>query len=523
MTSVLAIAALWLQPAQEAREYDVVVYTATAGGALAAVAAAREGASVALLEPGRHVGGMVSGGLGHTDFGDRKLVGGLAAEFYDRVWKHYGVEPWHYRGPEPGVAEKIFREMLDEAKVAVFFEHRLDRVVKDGRRIVEISAEGGARFRARVFVDAGYEGDLLARAKVSYSVGRESVSKHGESWAGRQPIRPWAHQFSVAVNPFVNGKDGELLPLIHRKPMAPVGEGDGGVQAYCFRLCLTKTQQNQVPFSKPPGYDPKEFELLRRYVQKMGKNFAPGSIVYFRPNLPNNKCDLNSGGPISTNLYDGTSWEYPEADYKRRQELWDRHLRYTQGLIWFLATDESVPEPFRRDLNALGLPKDEFADTGHYPHQLYIREARRMTGELVMTQADLMERAEKHDSVGMGDYNIDIRHIQRVWDYVFFFPRMEPAVFNEGYISVPVKPYQISYRALTPKYEECDNLLVPVCVSSSHVAFASIRMEPQYMILGHSAGVAAAMAARARVAVQRIEIHALQERLFAQKQVLRLP
>jgi hypothetical protein len=507
---------------QEPREFDVVVYTGTAGGALAAVAAGREGARVALLEPGRHIGGMVSGGLGTTDFGDRRLIGGLAAEFYGRVWKHYGVEPWHYRGPEPGVAERIFRDMLSEAKVEVLFDHRLDRVAKDGTRIREVVMENGARFAAAVFVDGGYEGDLLARAKVAYAVGRESVKKHGESWAGRQPIRPFSHQFAVAVNPFVDGKEGELLPFIHRKPLVPVGEGDGGVQGYCFRLCLTKRKENLLPFPKPEGYDPGEFELLRRLIAKSGRGGA-GGIIYRGQNLPNEKCDVNSGGPFSTNLYDGSNWEYPDADDRKRGEIWERHLRYTQGLLYYLANDASVPEAIRKDMATWGLPKDEFADTGHFPHQLYIREARRMTGDYVMTQADLLERVSKDDSVGMGDYNIDIRHIQRTWDWVFFFPKMEAAVFNEGYISVPVKPYEIPYRALVPKEEECANLLVPVCVSASHVAYASIRMEPQYMILGHSAGVAAAMAARAKVAVQRIDVPELLRKLADQKQVLRPP
>jgi hypothetical protein len=510
-------------PADDAlHRFDVVVYGATAGGVLAAIAAARDGARVALLEPGRHVGGMVSGGLGHTDYGDRRVIGGMALEFYERVARFYGAETWGMVGPEPHVAEQIFRDWLDEAGIQVVFDARLDRVVKDGRRITQLVTEHGQAFGARVFVDASYEGDVLPRAEVSYAIGREAITQYGERWAGRRPILPGQHNFSVAVSPFRNGTDGELLPLIHRRPMVPEGEADGGVQSYCFRLCLTNRLENQIPFAPPEDYDPQTFELPRRYLEQAGSAISARRLMSLVPNLPNGKCDVNSIGPISTNLLDGSSWEYPDADYRRRQEIWARHLRYTQGLLYFLAHDPGVPDSIRREMQGWGLCRDEFIDTGHWPHQLYVREARRMRGEYWMTQADLEDQRMKYDTVGMGSYNIDIREVQRVWVWVSRHHKMGGETYNEGYLSAPVEPYAIPYRSLLPRFQECDNLLVSICVSASQVAFASIRMEPQYMLLGHAAGVAAALAVAADVAVQRIDVVELQRRLVAQRQVLEI-
>ncbi len=501
--------------------FDVVVYGATAGGALAAIAAAREGVRVGLVEPGGHVGGMVSGGLGWTDRGDRRVIGGLALEFYERVARRYGVDTWDLLGPEPHVAEGILRDWLREAGVALFLRSPLARVERGDRTIRRITAEDGRTFEARAFVDASYEGDLMAGTEVSYAIGRESVELYGESWAGRQPIRPDAHNFRVAVSPF--GGDGELLPLIHARPMVREGEGDGGVQSYCFRLCLTDRPENRLPFPRPEDYDPRDYELLRRYLAAAGSGVTARNIFSLGGRLPNGKCDANSIGPISTNLPDGSSWEYPDAGPEKRGEIRERHLRYTQGLMYFLANDPSVSEHIRSGMSAWGLCRDEFEDTDHWPHQLYVREARRMRGEYVMTQDDLITRRRKYDSVGVGSYNIDIREVQRTWMWVPRFPNLSPETFNEGYLSVPVEPYEIPYRSLLPRYDECDNLLVPVCLSASHVAFSSTRMEPQYMLLGHSAGVAAAMAVREGVAVQRVDASRLRERLVAQRQVLDAP
>lgn len=501
-------------------EADVVVYGATAGGVMAAVAAARAGRSVVVLEPGWHVGGMVSGGLGWTDVGDREVVGGLAREFYARVARHYGVAIWEVLGPEPHVAERVFRDWLDEVGVAVHFGARLERAERAGRSIRRLVTEDGRAFAASVFIDAGYEGDLLARAGVPYAIGRESVGLHGESWAGRQPIRPDKHNFDAPVSPFVGGNGGPLLPLLHDRPLVAEGVGDGGVQSYCFRLCLTDNPANRLPFPRPDGYDPAQFALLRRYLAATGPRVEVGHLLGLKGRLPNGKVDVNSIGPISTNLLDGSNWAYPDASYARREELRAHHLRYTQGLLYFLANDPTVPGPMRAELARWGLCRDEFADTGGWPHQLYIREARRMRGEYLLTQADLEDRREKYDTVGLGAYNIDIREVQRVMLRVPRFPQMVGETFNEGYLSVLVRPYAIPYRSLVPRYHECDNLLVPVCVSASHVAFSSLRMEPQYMILGHAAGVAAALAVRSGVAVQRVDIVALERLLAEQGQAL---
>jgi hypothetical protein len=377
----------------------------------------------------------------------------------------------------------------------------------------------GEGYAAAVFVDASYEGDLLARAGVSYDVGRESVRKHDESWAGRQPWRPHKHNFDVFISPYRDGGE-ELLPLIHGRPLAPIGEGDGGVQAYGFRLCLTRDPSRRLPFPEPAGYDPERFELLRRYLDQKGEQVRAGQLMGLNPNLPNDKCDANSIGPISLNLLDGSNWAYPDAGHAERSEIWDRHLHYAQSLLYYLTHDDAVPSSIRQEMSGWGLPADEFVDTDHLPHQLYVREARRMVGEYVMTQHDLQARRRKYDSVGLGSYHIDIRSPQRSWDFVHLHPNLTPAVFNEGYVSVPVQPYEIPYRALTPQFHECENLLVPVCVSASHVAFSSIRMEPQYMILGHSAGVAASIAVREEIPVQRVPVPQLQQRLAEQHQVL---
>jgi hypothetical protein len=374
-----------------------------------------------------------------------------------------------------------------------------------------------------VFIDATYEGDLMARAGVSYAIGREGIAQYGESWAGRQPIYPDGHNFRLAVSPFVNSKNGALLPLINPRRQVGFGEADSAVQAYCFRLIMTNVPENRIPLTKPEDYDPARYELLRRYVKiRKPKTLGETGVIGPWVNLPNGKAEINSGGPISTNLYDGSNWAYPDADYPQRDRIWQDHLSYTQGLLYFVANDPSLPESIHQEARAWGLAKDEFADTGGWPHQLYVRVARRMVGEYVMTQHDLQRDTTKYDGIGMGSYNIDVRHVQRTFQWISRFPELRGETFNEGYLSIPVAPYEIPYRALLPKYDQCTNLLVPVCVSSSNLAYASIRMEPQYMILGHAAGVAAALAGRQRVPVQHVDIAGLRRKLLAQRQVLSL-
>jgi hypothetical protein len=503
----------------QSRSHEVVVYGATAAGTIAAIAAAHEGADVLLVEPGRNVGGMVTGGLSHNDYGDRTVIGGMALEFYRKVAAHYGKPLYYWRGPEPHVGEKIFRDWLAEAGVELLFEKRVMKVHNQNGQISHIILSDGSEISGKVFIDATYEGDLMARAGVTYTIGREGVQEYGESWAGRRAILPDGHQMLPRVSPFRDEKTMELLPLIHPEPMVGEGKADRAVQGYGFRLIITTDPDNRIPFPKPDHYDPQQYALVKRYYEV---HPGTGNMVHAWPTLPEGKTDMNSSGPISTNVIDGLNWEYPDADYARRDEIWQAMKDYTLGLLYFLSHDPSVPEPIRGQTLQMGLCRDEFADNDHWPHQLYIRVGRRMKGEYFMTQHDLETDTVKYDAIGMGSYNIDVRHVQRTYIPVSRFPELRYEVYNEGYISIPVAPYEIPYRSLLPVYGECLNLIVPVCMSASHVAYASVRMEPQYMIMGQAAGVAAAMASRENKPVHRIDISALQQKLSEQGQILSL-
>ena len=505
--------------AQAAQRFDVVVYGATAGGTIAAIAAARQGVRVALLDPGRHAGGMLTGGLGRTDM-DRQenVIGGLSREFFERVGKHYGKPiSWLF---EPSVAERVLNAWLKEAGVQVIFNQRLASAEKRAGRIVRLRTTAGEDFEAAVFIDSSYEGDLMKAAGVSYAVGRDSRSLYNESLAGRQEFLPGSHQFRIAV-PALSA-DGKLLPYIQpQDALEDTGMGGRKFQSYCFRICLTRNPSNRLPLPRPEGYDPARFELARAYLQALGDSARLGDFTGISL-LPNDKTDINSGGAVSTDL-PGASWEYPEATYERRQQIWAEHLTWAQGLFYFLGNDPAVPESLRAQMNQWGLAKDEFVDTGHWPHQLYIREGRRMLGEYVLTQHDLQENRHKDDSVGMGGYNIDIREVQWVAHDVYHFPAVRKEVFMEGYLSMPVEPYDIPFRALLPKRGQCENLLVTSCISASSVAYASFRMEPQYMIAGHAAGVAAAQTVKSHTALRRIDMRRLQQELRRQKQIVSLP
>ena len=484
---------------------DVVVYGATAAGVMAAVAAREAGATVLLVAPDRHVGGMVSGGLGWTDVGDTRVLGGAARRFYGAVAEHYGTPLWSVRGPEPHVAEGLLEAMLVRAGVEV--------------RLGEGLVAGGVSPAGAVYVDASYEGDLMAASGVPYRVGREPRDLHSEGWAGRQPAwRPGRHNFAVTLSPF--REDGELVPHIREAeldergwPLERLGEGDGGLQAYGFRVCLTDRPQNRLPLSAPEGYDPGEFELLARYLAAAGEGLRPGDLLGLVPDLlPGGKCDVNSIGPFSLNVLDGSNRGYPDGYPAERERIRAHHLRYARGLLHYLAHDENVPAPIRREVARWGPCGDEFADGEGWPHQLYVRDGRRMVGDFVLREADLLDPRPQADAVAVGSYNIDIREVERTWRYLPEYVRT-PAVFNEGYLSVAVPPYPIPYRSLTPRRSDCSNLLVPVCLSASHVAFGSVRMEPTLMLLGEACGVAAAQAARRGVCVQDVDVPALQERL----------
>ena len=445
---------------------DVAVFRATAAGVAAAVAAHEAGAHVALVEPTPHIGGMVSGGLSWTDVGDTRVLGGFARRFYDAATYF----------PEPHVAERILVGLLDGIDV-----------------VAELP-------EAAVYVDASYEGDLLARRGVPFAVGRESRELYGERWAGRQPAyRPSKHNFDVLLSPFTD--DGSLLPHVCDDPEERLGEGDGALMAYQFRVCLT--HRDPVPFDEPAGYEPAEFALLDRYREARPEAPLLGLVHDL---LPNGKCDVNSIGPFSLNVLDGSNRDYLGGD---REAVRTHHLEYAKRFLFHVA-----PEGW-------GLCADEFVDTGGWPHQLYVREGRRLLGEYVLTEHDLLQPRVHEDVVALGSYNIDIREVERTWrllpEYV-----PTPAVFNEGYLSVPVPPYPIPYRCLTPRREHGGDLLVPVALSASHVAYSSVRMEPTWMLLGHAAGLAAAQAARRGVAVQDVDIEQLQRQLRDQGQVLSL-
>ncbi len=439
------------------QRYDVVIYGATASGVMASIAAAEEGMSVLLIEPRLNVGGMVTGGLSHTDYGDRTVIGGLALKFYQKVAEHYDSHIFYWRGPEPHVGEKIMSDWLEESKVEILFNKRVDRVVKEDGFIASIFLTDGTEVKGKIFIDAGYEGDLMARSGISYAWGREGRDEYNESWAGRQPITFTSHQIDARLNPFRDGKTKELLPLINPRPLAKIGQADKGIQSYCFRLIATHVKDNMVPWTKPKNYNPEAYELARRYY-KARPDGPP--LIHYRNTLPNGKSDINSSVGISTNLLDGSSWEYPEADYAKRDSIWQWHRDYTLGLAWFLSTDPAAPERVKEYMKTFGLCKDEYVDNDNFPHPLYIRVARRMKGEYIITQHDLMTDIVKYDAIGMGAYNIDVREVQRNYMPISRFPDIKYEVYNEGYLSIPVEQYQIPYRSLTPKFAECQNLLV---------------------------------------------------------------
>lgn len=496
-------------------EGDLVIYGATASGVMAAIAARQEGVTVALLDPGRHAGGMVTGGLGKTDIGHRELLGGLAREFFERIGKHYGKQmDWFF---EPHVAEGILTDWLKQSGVQVFFEQPLASVRKQGSSIVRLKTTAGAEFAAKVFMDCGYEGDLMKAAGVSYTVGREGQNRYAESLAGRREMLPGHHQAVAAVSALDD--QGKLLPyVVPQADLRPIGASDGKFQSYGFRLCLTDDPTNRIAVAKPDHYDPSRYGLVRNYLKAGQGKLTLGNFLCLS-RLPNRKTDINACGFVST-VPLGAGWEYPEASPERRKEIWNEHLTWAQGFIYFLQNDPSVPDTIRQALGAWGLPQDEFADTGHWSRQLYIREGRRMLGEYIVTQQDLQQHRRKYDSIAMAGYNIDVREVQWVACEISRFPVVRQEVLQEGYLSYPVEPWEIPYRSLLPRQEECDNLLVPVCASMSTIAYASYRMEPQYMMTGQSAGIAAALAIRNSHKVHLIDLNLLQKRLRETGQIV---
>ena len=518
---------------------DVIVYGGTSAAVMAAVQIKRMGKSVIVVSPDTHLGGLSSGGLGFTDTGNKEVIGGLSKEFYQRLYNYYQKdEAWKWQKKseygnkgqhtvaldgetnsmwifEPHAAEKVFEEFITEHKITVHRDVWLDRspqgVSKKSGKIAFIKTLNGNTYEGKMFIDATYEGDLMASAGVSYHLGREANSQYDEKWNGVQTgVFHHGHQFELKIDPYkIPGNPASgLLPEISSEPPGEYGSGDQKLQAYCFRLCMSNHPGNRVPFPKPEGYDASRYELLKRIFDAGWRDL----FSKFDP-IPNRKSDTNNHGPFSSD-YIGKNYDYPEASYERRKEIIKEHTLYQQGLLYFLSNDPGMPEDIQSKMKEWGLAKDEFVDNNHWPHQLYIREARRMIGDFVMTEKDALGKTKILRPIGMGSYVLDSHNAQR-------YVTPEGFVQNEGDIGVkPDRPYSIDYGAILPKESECANLLVPVCVSSSHIAFGSIRMEPVFMILGQSSATAAVLAIDSKVSPQQLPYEKLREVLFRDKQRL---
>ncbi len=499
------------KPGSDTYKADVIIYGGTSSAVAAAVQVVRMGRTVIIVSPDKHLGGMSSSGLGFTDTGNKEVIGGIAREFYQLIYRHYqDTAAWKWQKKseygntgqgnpaidgekrtqwifEPHAAEEAFETMIKESKIPVARQELLDResgVIKKEGKIISIKTLSGKIFRGKVFIDATYEGDLMAAAGVSYNVGREANSVYNETWNGVQKgVFHHGHHFSVNIDPYIVPGDPStgLLPRISDEKPGENGTGDSKIQAYCFRLCLTKVNGNKIPITKPDGYDSTQYELMARVA-------LSGWNEYFNKYdpIPNFKTDVNNHGPFGFDNI-GMNWDYPDASYERRAEIIREHTSYQKGFLYFLSTDKRIPADVRREINEWGYARDEFKDNGGWPYNIYVRESRRMVGKYVMTENDVLSKREVPEPIGMGSYTMDSHNIQR-------YVTPEGYVQNEGDIGVEAsRPYEISLGAILPKPGECKNLLVPVCVSASHIAFGSIRMEPVFMILGQSAATVAVM------------------------------
>jgi len=538
--SFLNINSAWTQKVGSEFKADIIIYGGTSAAITAGVQAVRMKKSVIIVSPDKHLGGLSSSGLGFTDTGDKSVIGGLSREFYHRVYLHYqNNTAWQWQKKEaygnkgqgtpamdgsnrtmwifePHVAEQIMEDFVKENRLTVHREQFLDRengVSMNNGNISSITTLSGRKYVGKAFIDATYEGDLMAAAKVSYHIGREANATYGETWNGVQTlVFQHGHHFTKNIDPYQipGDKKSGLLKGISNEVPGENGTADTKLQAYCFRMCLTNVPENRITFPKPDGYNPKDYELLARVFdggwREVFNKYDP---------LPNHKTDTNNHGPFSTDFI-GMNYDYPEATYARRKEIIRDHENYQKGLMYFMLTDSRVPKDLQQRLAEWGLAKDEFKDNGNWPHQIYVREARRMIGAFVMTENEVLGKKQVPKPIGMGSYALDSHNAQR-------YVTPEGYVQNEGDIGVKApKPYGISYDAIVPKITECKNLLVPVCVSSSHIAYGSVRMEPVFMILGESAATAAALAIDKKQAVQQVDYAQLQSLLLKQGQKLTL-
>lgn len=520
----------WIQKSDQALTVDICIYGASSAGVIAAIEAAERGKTVALLQPGKFVGGLTAGGLGWTDHGKAHVIGGKSREFYRRVGQHYGKpEEWYF---EPKVATAVYEDWLKSAGVTPLFGQYLDKVETTGGKITSITLLGGLKVSAKIFIDASYEGDLMAKAGVKYHVGREDNSVYGETINGAQVRNK--HQFvPPVVDPYVKEGDPSsgLLPHIEPIDMNKIqGKGDTRVQAYNFRICMTNDPALIIPWEKPEKFNPIEYVLASRWFKVAEKDHfneqlrtlkdgTLSTVVDKFDRFPNKtpggyqKTDTNNHGPISSD-YIGANWGWADGCYEDRERMFQEHVTYQKGYYWFMANDPSIPDRYRKAYSDWGLSKDEFQTTGGWSPQLYIREARRMVSDYVVTEGDTSYTRKCEDPVAMGSYQLDSHNCTR-------FVNADGKVQNDGDVQLPPKgPYGISYRSIVPSKGSIQNLFVPICCSTSHIAYGSVRMEPVFMILGESAAVAACMAIDSGIAVQDVKYGDLRPKLEAAKQVL---
>lgn len=540
LLAIMSIIGCKSETSSDSYNADVIVYGGTSSAVTTAVQVARMGKSVILVSPDTHLGGLSSSGLGFTDTGNKAVIGGLAREFYLILYQHYmKPEAWKWQKQseygnkgqgnpaidgefrtmwifEPHAAEEAFEQLIKKFNIKVFRDEWLERnhgVIKKNGTIISFQTLSGKIFRGKVFIDATYEGDLMAATGINYNTGREANKVYQEEWNGIQTgdIQYKHHDFGkLNISPYVIPGDSSsgLLPRISANSPGIRGDGDKRIQTYCFRTCLTKTELNRVPFTRPAGYDSTQYELLIRiYNAGWRETFNKFDAI------PNSKTDVNNHGPFSFDNI-GMNYDYPEAGYERRKEIIKEHITYQKGLLYFIANDPRVPADVRDEMKKWGYSKDEFIDNGNWPYNIYVREARRMNGEYVMTENDVLGKRKVPHSIGMGSYNLDSHNTQR-------YIKPDGFVENEGDIELPTKqPYQIDLGSIMPKKEECRNLLVPVCVSSTHIAFGSIRMEPVFMILGQSAGTIASMAIVKKKSIYDLTYDEIRAKLISDGQVL---
>ena len=556
---LIYLAILWPMnaSAQITQSYDVVIYGGTSAGVSAAIQSSRMGKKVILIEPSNRIGGLTTGGLGKTDIGNKQAIGGISREFYQNIKKYYlKPENWiwekreAYRGVgfntfdedamwafEPSAALKIYFDMLEkEPNIQIVYNQRLNRksgVKQENKVIKSIQMETGQIYQGKMFMDCSYEGDLMAASGVSYTVGRESNNQYGESLNGVQAnnvsltlhknasMNSIHHNFIEGVSPYLikgNPKSG-LLPFVRPDKPGMDGQADHKIQAYCYRMTLTNHPENRILFTKPKGYKELDYELLfRNYEAAKGDirkmyDYGDPLVPWINSEMPNRKTDTNNQKGFSTDFV-GQNYQYPEASYEDRIKIAALHRKYQQGLMWTLAYHPRIPKQVREVVSQWGMCKDEFAADGGWTDQLYIREARRMVSDYVMTQRNCEALAVAQDVIGLGAYQMDSHPIQRYVD-------LNGYVKNEGNVEAHVDaPFPISYKSIIPKKSEVTNLFIPVCLSSSHIAYGSIRMEPVFMVLGQSAAIAASIAIDKNVQTHEVPYSELRAALIKSHQIL---